>query len=174
MRRAGGVTLLEIIVVMGIVAIVTAISLPYYRDFICMRSVDYWKDMFMSDIQRTKYRAILQEQFWGLEVLDESTYRLVLSNDGTAFKNPARIYRRSMNKDFAGSTRFTSGFTPGTPFIYFSPKAQIGDTAGSYWQNVGVYKNGALQTGDFTFTLQSGKFIKTIKVTKNGDCFCIQ
>jgi prepilin-type N-terminal cleavage/methylation domain-containing protein len=172
MRR--GVTLLEIIVVMGIIAIVTAISLPYYRNFISMRSVDYWKDMIMSDIQRTKYRAILQEQCWGIDVLDENSYRLVLSNDGTAFKDPARKYLRNMNKDFAGTTKFTMGFTPGIPFIYFDPHVQIGTGPGSYWQNVGVFRNGSQQTSDFEFTIQSGKFTKTIKVTKNGDCFCTQ
>jgi prepilin-type N-terminal cleavage/methylation domain-containing protein len=166
MRRSRGLTLLELIVVFAIISIVTAMSLPAYRDFVCQKSVEYWKDMIISDISRAKYKTMLTEIYWGIEITGESSYIYSYGHDGVNFKEPQKKTHRFLDRDYSGKATFD----PGLDNLYFSPKACIGTSAGSNWATVGVYKNYVLQTSEFSFTIRSGKFSRTITVSKSGEC----
>jgi prepilin-type N-terminal cleavage/methylation domain-containing protein len=165
-KRNRGLSLIELIIVFAIISIVTAVSMPYYRDFICQRSVEYWKDMIISDLGRAKYKTMLTEIYWGIETTGESAYIGSYSNNGIDFKEAQKKIRRQMNKDYAGCTKFDAGLDN----IYFSPRACIGSSAGSNWAAVGIYKNFVLQNDEFSFTIRSGKFSRTITVSKSGEC----
>jgi len=166
LRRHRGLTLIELMVVVALIGSMMVIMLPHYRNFKCQRSVDYWADMIVSDLNYMKQKTLLTEMYWGMEIDNESSYRFSVSDDGSYSYDPPKKVLRRMDRDFAGST----SFLPGINTVFFGPRASIGTMADSSWSQVAIFRNSVLQMAEFSFSIKSGPFQRTIKVMKNGEC----
>lgn len=171
-----GFTLIEIIVVLGILSLSMSILIPYYRDFSTKRAVEYWREMILSDLNRCKTNTINDERCWGIEITGESSYKYVVCEDLTLnWKEPDKKIQRNM-KDFSSITFFLfSELTVSENIIkigsrlFFSPGGEVGQTMNSQWSDVTFHINIMPIQNPAELEIQSGKYKKQIIFDKNGN-----
>ncbi len=165
-RNLRGFTLIEITVVLVIFGIVTAMFIPYYRDYRDVRAVEYWKDMLVSDLNRCKTQALYQEKLWGIRITGGSSYEYIFSNDdGSTWSQPEKRIQRNLTESlsYTAFTDISSGSV-----ISFSPAASVGTGSDSHWAAVTAKKDSS--TAPFSFTIKCGKHQRTVDVSGTSYC----
>ena len=162
-----GISLLEVVIVMALLSVGLALSYPYYKNFIAIRSVEFWMDMIVSDLNRCKNNTLREERCWGIRITGNSSYELVTRTDDGSPWIPS--IKRFMDRDFSGTTKFDNVYPP--TVIYFEPTASIEQQKDGHWVTVGIRENGVTLSSERSITLISGTHKRYVKITETGNFF---
>lgn len=121
-RRAGGFTLLELILVLVLISAVLALAAPSLRRFARARETTDAASHLLALTHLARSQAVAQAQVWRLNIDPEAaTYWLTVQQAG-AFVEPRNEYGRLFRFPAGVSVTVDGSETPdGTPYVQFYP-----------------------------------------------------
>ena len=159
MKKVLAFTLIEIMFVMLIVGILTAMSIANYKNYVCSLASSNSAEQIAMDLQYQRTQTIATEEKWGMRFTSSGVYVLYNQDTSEIVKTVdlSRIYSSNVVLQFLG----------GATCIYFDPRVKI--SSGDKWAFATPMTGGdTTWNGGNIIMVTSGQFTNFVKLSRDG------